>query len=318
MASIESSTSFLQIIDIGLRSLLYTKYFTILNLENINKGVILYPKEIALREMAEKRGQPEVEMVNLWRTRVSPDWKRMQTAVARRGIRVAHTDATKTEAITVKAIPVTLEYDVWFWTHYRDRLNLIIEEYLFWQQDNPNLNLEYGSEYPVELDLHFGDIVDESIVAEKYDKGQIFILNAPITLDGWVFSNTDVKTIHKIELSLYNKNDLTADQIGNIIIESSDEDFDSERESTLKLYEEHIYGIIGVVISAYEFSITTGWATEFSVEGKIYVDGSTGNDGIYTIALVTDDGAYTTITVVEEIEDGTEDGTISLRNYISS
>lgn len=310
------ATSTLYAIDVGIRALLYTKFYDILQLENINKGVILYPKEIALREMAEKRGQPEVELVNVWRTRVGPDFSRMITAAARRGIRVAHTDTTKTETTTIKAMPIKLEYDIWFWTHYRDRLNQIAERYIFWQQDDPNLNLTLNDTYPTHYDLHFGEMVDESVVAEKYDKGQIFILRAPLIIDGWVFSSTDVKTIHKIELVLYDKNDLTDGQIAGIVVESDDSDFEEEEERELKLYQEYIYGIVDLDVDASTFSINPGWADNFSVGEKLYVDDSKGNDGIYTIAAVTDGSTYTVIEVEEEIADSTADGTISLRNYI--
>ena len=265
MASVSTTTSFLQTIDIGIRGLLYTKFHDILNLENINKGVILYPKEIALREMGEKRGQPEVEMINLWRIKVAPDWARMRTPAARRGIKVAHTNDTKVETITVKSIPVHLEYDVCFWTHYRERVNLVAERYLFWQQDNPNLSLNFDDIYPLDFDLHFGELVDESTVSEKYNKGQIFVLRVPIIIDGWSFISTDVKTIHKIKLVLYDKDSLTDGQISDIIIESDDSDFEEELERELKLYEEHIYGITSVDTILSTFSINTGWASEFKM-----------------------------------------------------
>lgn len=248
MPTVEASTSFLQTIDVGLRGLLYTKFNDILNLESINKGVILYPREIALREMAEKRGQPEVEMINLWRTRIGPDWSRMRTPAARRGMQMKYVNSTtKADMINIKAIPVALEYDVWFWTHYRERLNQIAERYLFWQQDDPNLNMEYvlksnkgaadedSTAFPVELDLHFGDMVDESTVAERFDKGQIFILRTPIKLDGWAFVATTVKTVLSIILTVYDKDDLnTAAEYEEVIVEDSDQD--TELELALKLF----------------------------------------------------------------------------------
>ncbi|MHA1692955.1 MAG: hypothetical protein ACTSU7_15125 [Candidatus Heimdallarchaeaceae archaeon] len=327
MSTVEASNSILQTIDIGLRSLLYTKFHDILVLESINKGVILYPKSIALREMAEKRGQVEVEMISLWRTMVAPDWKRMQTPAARRGINLEYVSSSQEASVNVKSIPVRLEYDVWFWTHYLERLNQIAERYLFWQQDNPNLSLNYtlihnkgtenesSEDYPVEFDLHFGTLVDESTVEEKYDRGQIFILKTPIILDGWAFSSEAIGTIQKIVLVLYDKDNLTDAEIDNIVVEEDDSSFDSETEEALRLYEEHIYSIVVVNVDEKQFSVAKDNASEFVAGNKIYIKNSTGNDGIYTIVSASDDDTYTNIVVLEEIEDATADGSICLKNY---
>lgn len=237
-----TNTSFLQVIDLGLRGLLFTKFSDILNLDTINSGVALYPREIAQKEVADKRGATEVEFINLWRTRVTPDWDRMKTGAARRGMMMEYTDSNKTDMVNIKAVPVTLEYSVWFWTLSREKLNLIAERYLFWQQDDPNLSMSYeikvdGNEfeYPIELDLHFGELVDESTVAEKYEKGQIFILQVPITVDGWVLVPSTTKTIITIYLTVYDKDDLDSEEeYGEIIVEDSNQD--TELEAVLKLF----------------------------------------------------------------------------------
>lgn len=242
------ATSFLQSIDIGLRGLLFTKFYDILKLTSVNEGVVLYPKEIALREMAEKREEVAVEMISLWKVRIAPDWKRMRTPVARRGMLMNYVNtSTKLNIGSVKAVPVALGYNVWFWTHYRERFNQIAERYLFWQQDNPNLNLQLtvtytdngdvsASGYPVEFDIHFGELTDESIVVNKYDEGQYFVLNTPITIDGWAFVTGVIPTAATIKLTIYDKNDLTTlDEYSEIIVEDSSQDV--ELEVALKLSE---------------------------------------------------------------------------------
>jgi hypothetical protein len=243
MPTTEVDNSFLQTMDIGLRGLLFTKYHDILNLDTIADGVELYPREIALRKMAEKRGQPEVEFINVWRTRVAPDWNRQRTPAARRGMMMEYVDAeTMTDIATIRAVPVNLEYNVWFWTHYQERINQIVERYLFWQHDDPNLNLDYvvkydntEYEYPTELDLHFGELVDESTIKEEYDKGQIFILQTPITIDGWVFIATTTKTALSIIFTAYDKDDLnSAAEYEEIVVEGSDQN--TELEVVLKLF----------------------------------------------------------------------------------
>lgn len=229
-------TSFLQIIDFGMRALLFTKFGDILSLENVNDGVILYPKGIALREMAEKRGKVKLELVNLWRTKTAPDWKRQRTPAARRGMTLGYTDEGQTVVSEAKAVPVDLGYDIWFWTHDKEKLNLVSERYLFWQQDNPNLNLLVDEAYPVELDLHFGELLDESVVEEKYERGQILILKVPITVDGWVFTTFTVKSIAKIILTFYDADEV--ESYSEIIVEDSNQDV--EKETVLKLFEKEI------------------------------------------------------------------------------
>jgi hypothetical protein len=221
--------------DVGLRALLYTKYQDILCLENINKGVLYYPKGVALREMAEKRGEVELELINVWRITTAPDWKRMNTPAARRGASMEFTDGNQTDIVQVKAIPVHLVYNVWFWTRDRDKLNHIAERYLFWQQDNPNLNLLYDESYPVELDLHFGELVDESTIEEKYAVGSMHVMRVPITVDGWAFVTDSVKTVHTIVLTVYDKDDLeTEADYTEIIVEDSNQNV--ELEAVLRLF----------------------------------------------------------------------------------
>lgn len=230
------ATSFLQVIDLGLRLGLYTKFNDILNLPSVNQGVLLYPKEVAFRKLAEKKGEAITEFINLWREVTDVDWARQRTPVARRGMTLAYTDGNKTDITEAKAVPVKLEYNVWFWTKKIENINLLGERYLFWQQSNPNLSLLYNDVYPVELDLHFGALTDETNYIEMMSKGLHFSMRAPIVVDGWVFSSFSVKSITSIILTFYDKDDIT--NYEEIIVEDSDQD--TELESTLKLFEKRI------------------------------------------------------------------------------
>jgi len=244
-----ASTSFLYVTDLGLRALLYSKFGDILNLESVNKGVIISPKEIALREMAEKRGVVELEFINIWRTRTAPSWDRQRTPTARRGMTMGYTNANQTDIDIVKAMAVDLSYEVWFWTHDRDKLNLIAERYLFWQHSNPNLNINYtvnrvddegqdidSEAYPIELDMHFGEMVDESTISRKFEEGTMHIMRVPISIDGWVFAYTTVKSIQSIHVTWYDQDSIT--DYEEIIVEDSNQD--TEMEETLRLRVEII------------------------------------------------------------------------------
>ena len=310
-------SSFLQVIDIGIRSLLYTKFGDILGLESTGREVLFYPKDIAFRKVSEKKGAALTEFINVWRTSTAPDWARQRTPIARRGMRLGYTNDNKTDTIVAKAMPVSLKYNVWFWTKDIEKLNLIAERYLFWQQSNPNLNLNYtvdSNEYPVELDLHFGELTDESNVETIFEKGIHFCMNVPINIDGWVFaSEYSAGVIQKIELLLYDKNDLTDVEIGLIVLDVVDDSV-SDLEEALRLYEEHIYGIISIDVENNGFVINKDSASEFVADKMLYVDDSTGNDGRYTIVSAVDGEEYTTVIVLEHIEDETVDGSISLKN----
>ncbi len=226
--------TFLKIIDYGMRTLLYSKYTSILGLESVNKGVILCPKEIALREKAEKEGNPELEFVNIWRTKTAFSWKRQRTPMARRGVSLEYDDAVaKNSVVTAKAVPVDLAYDVWFWSLKKERINEIDETYLFWQHVDPNLNLLYMDTYPANLDLHFSELTDESTVSTKYQTGMYFVRRATIVVDGWVFISEDVPAIHNIHLVIFDRDNV--EDYSELIEEDSN--YDAELAETLKLYE---------------------------------------------------------------------------------
>ncbi len=83
--------------------------------------------------------------------------------------------------------------------------------------------------YPVELDMHFGPLVDESTVAEKYDKGSIYVMRTPVTIDGMALLVDTVKTVKTITLTIYDKDELTTDaDISEVIVEDSNQDVELE------------------------------------------------------------------------------------------
>jgi hypothetical protein len=238
--------SFLQTIDLGLRGLLFTKFKDILGLEDVNTGVLYRPKETALRHISEKKANTEVEFVNVWRTRTAPNWKLMRTPAARRGVMMEAVNEGTTDIAIVKMVPAVLEYDIWFWTKKLENLGLISEKYLFWQHQYPRLNLDLTlsydaveTSYPVNPDLHFGDLVDESTLEEEYDKGMIYILRAPVTIDGWIPVASSLKRINKIVFTVYDGDDLQTDaQYREVIVEDSNQDV--ELEVALRLSEHEI------------------------------------------------------------------------------
>jgi len=206
------SSSFLKCIDEGLRALLFTKFQTIMGLTASNDAeetsVIIFPKRVAQRMMAEKRGRHELEFINLWRSTEQFDWSRQRSFVARNGMHLEYTDSNTNSIVTIKGIPVVLPYSIWFWSTDFDKLNNVKIEYLFWQHENPYLSLSYNDSYPVEMDLHFGDIVDESDIENMFNVGKYHVIMMPITIDGWVFKTTNPGVVQKIVVTIYDQDSI--------------------------------------------------------------------------------------------------------------
>ena len=194
----------LKVIDKGIQALVFEKFKDILGLTDMNRDSVLYPKEVAFRQIAEKRGEAVTEFISLWREPMSFSWERQRTSVARAGIMTQYQNpVTKADIEIVRAVPVDLTYNVWFWTKNYEKYNEIAEKYLFWQQTNPNLFCTYDVDLPLEYDLHFGELADESTVDRMFDSGVYFVLRVPVKVDGWVFDTSTVKTIQKIVLKVY-------------------------------------------------------------------------------------------------------------------
>ena len=297
-----------------MKTLLYHRFGSVLGIstqsgseeDNINKGVIQVPKEVALRAVAEKRGENFLEFINFWRMGTSPSWSRQRTPVARRGMYLSTTDGNKTDTVHVKAVPVDLNYNVWFWSKDLDKVYQCIEEYLFWQHDDPNLKLKYNDKYEIEPDLHFGEIVDESTVDEMYAKGLIFTFKMPIKIDAWVLKGFSFKTISKLVLTFYDKNSIT--NYSEIVLEDSDQD--TELEALLRMFRKKLYAILSIDLDNNAIVVPNNRTDDFSIGEIIFVENSTANNGKYTVAGISLSDVNTKIKVVESLVDDTAIGNI--------
>jgi len=305
--------SFTRSIDVAFKTLLFNKFADLLGIdksglqeENINKGVVQCPPEIALREVAEKRGQVFLEFINFWRMRTSPSWERQRTSVARRGFYVDEADESRSSTLHVKAMPIDLEYNVWFWSKNLDKIYECVEKYIFWQQDNPNLTLKYDNQYTLEFDLHFGEVVDESPIEEKYSKGTLFIYKFPIQVDAWVFEETSYKTIKKIELALYDKDDVV--NYAEVLV--NDSYYDDELAKALRMFRSDLYGIDSYDLVSNAIVIPGDFTEDFSAGEVIFVENSSSSDGSYTVESVSLEEGNTKLVVSESLVDSIVKGNI--------
>jgi len=311
-------SSFLQSYDLAVKTVLYDKFASVLGIDtqssteegNINLGIFQFPKAVAQRVAAEKRGETFLEFINFWRMGASFSWARNRTPLSRRGLWL-DVDGTGKNSVHIKAVPIDLNYNAWFWSKDRDKIYQVIEDYVFWQQNNPNISILYNDTYELTPDLHFGEIVDESTIDEMYQQGTIHVCKMPIKLDAWVLKGLSFKTVYKIKLTIRDKDEIT--NYEEIMIEDSDQD--TELEAALRFSREAIYNIYEIDLSNKSISILGSFADDFAEGQRIKIVDSTDNDNIYTVvsASYTDETDITAVIVDEALVSATADGTISLK-----
>jgi len=214
------STSFLHIMDATAKQMVFNRFKSYLNITDINNDCVFFPKSIAQRKIAEKRGAATVEFISLWRTGIQYDWARQNSAIARKGIMLQYNDSSsRTAIITAKAVPAIIDYDIWFWSRDLDKIMQAIESYLLWQHDHPQLILNYNGIYPMEMYLKFGPVADETDFPGIYEKGLYFINRVPMRLDGWILTLFDAKTILKIILDVYLREGVAPNYVDTLLSE---------------------------------------------------------------------------------------------------
>jgi hypothetical protein len=210
-------TSTIGLIDFGIRNLVYEKFKHVMGLDSStdteNSSIIFLPREIAQREIVEKRGQNKSEFIHVWRKATNRDFARQRTPLAREGTYINYTDSSLSEITKVYTVPALLEYEVGFWSISLDKLQQVVEEYFFWVHRNPNLDINFGGNMPMEIDLKFGDITDSSTISDTYNKGRLFLYTCPITVEAWLPRVALEKTILKIYLKGYVQDKGKEDQL---------------------------------------------------------------------------------------------------------
>jgi len=305
-----ADSTFLSGYDTAVKAVIYSKFSSILGFAetsdeevNISNNVLQYPKEIALRKRAEKQVQDFLEFANIWRTGVSFDWNRQSTRAARTGLWLSVSDDSL-ETVHVKGVPVNISYNVWFWSKSLDKINKCIEEYTFWQQDNPQLSILYNDKYTLEPDIHFGEVLDESTIPEEFEKGIIFCYRVPIKVDGWVLKSTAFKTIHKIIVTVYDKDEISA--YSQIIGDEAD----PELEAVLRLFRRVLYHIYSISLAANSITLSKDFSSDFAIGSKFQIVNSDDNNGVYTISGISTVSGKTVITVLENLQSETVTGSI--------
>lgn len=200
-----ATTSWTQIVDNAVKLMVFNRFSPILKIYDSNKDLVLCPKTIAQRMIAEKRGAGTVEFISVWNDPPVFDWARQNSPMGRKGLQMVYTagsGGSNSQIVTIKAVPVVLEYKFYIWSLDLDTIKLAVESYAKWLYDYPNLKLFYSGLYEMDMYLKFkqpNDVTDYNI----YEKGKYFIYEFPLTIEGWVLTSILTPTIFEIVLDVY-------------------------------------------------------------------------------------------------------------------
>lgn len=313
------SESVTKYVDQMIGALLFTKFEDILGMDpelpqvdRIDRSVIQAPRETALRKIAEKRGEDFLEFINYWRVMTAPAWDRQRTPLARRGVWLTATDGGKLRSINVKAQPMNLSFNAWFWSKDLDKVYQCIEQYIFWQQNYPKVDLTYtfdeNKSFSYSPELHFGEIDDESTVHTEFQTGTMFIWRMPIGVDAWALQSDPLgtSTITKIKLTVYDKDSLTS--YSEIIVPDSNQN--TTLATNLKFSTSTLYGILSVSLQGNSIVIPNDRHDDFTIGDRVRVVESTSNDNSYVVASVALADGNTVLGLTGSLVDTTADGSL--------
>lgn len=213
------TTSFIQSIDNTAKTLIYTKFGPYLNLSSQNKDLVFAPKEIAQRKIAEKRGESSVEFISMWRNSITLDWERQNSIIGRNGISLNYVDSTtKAQIVTIKGVPVNIDYDVFLWSRDLDKITQATEAFVQWLHNRPQLVVYYAGQYEMDMYMHLKEITDVSDY-NIYEKGQYFVSKFNLKLDAWALTTISSRTILKIIVDFFLREGTVPNQTDTLLNE---------------------------------------------------------------------------------------------------
>lgn len=195
--------SFLTTIDVALKARLFYKIKRHLDILSVNDDCVVWPKEYALRKVSEKRGNDLVEFFNLWRTSSRKAPERERTSVAIGGFNLARSNGTG--CTNYRLIPMDLSYSFWVWSEFKNKLNLLEEQFYFWSYKNPKLDMKLDGLYNLNMDIF--PVSSSYETTDPFNKGLVHILQGNLVLEAWVidpdtYTQENVPQIERILLNL--------------------------------------------------------------------------------------------------------------------
>ena len=189
----------------------------------INKDILFTPDDLALRMRGEKtepgkrknlddKTEPadeyKLDFLNVWLQNMTFSWKRQHTPIARQGLATRYLETTPGDKKNIemfRAVPVDMLFSMTYWTKYKDNMDKIIEAFMFWTQEDPNINLFYDDNKPLELDVIIDTSVtqDDQKIANMFKDGKYWKHTFNFTVESWMFKGVAIKTLKKIIIDMY-------------------------------------------------------------------------------------------------------------------
>lgn len=187
------------IYDNAVTSMVFNRWMDYLNISDATQDVVFWPKDLALRKIAEKRGKVEGEFISVWNASPQKSLERRHTPIATRGFVITSDSG---DSFTVTATPINLMYEVTVWSLRKNALNQVIENYVWWEFKNPNMYLLVDEVISLDNDLYFGEIIDASPVSSEYSKGLYYVQTFPIKVNAWLLEKEYVELIESVKLKI--------------------------------------------------------------------------------------------------------------------
>lgn len=213
-------TSNMGLIDVGIGLALYNKFTQYLgNLPQLDT-VLFYPNEVAQREYSEIQGASVVDFISYFRDGTEFSWARNRSPVSFMGVPTIYTDSNMDGQVMVKAIPMDLSYEVVFWHHDLNILNVLVENFFFWIFNSPTLQIDLqGYQTSIYANMTSSPVEDFSTVKNMYQVGKYWVYRTRIKLESWLPQvNLSGGAIHNIICNfwLYNGQTGTNGQVVNM------------------------------------------------------------------------------------------------------
>lgn len=213
-------TSWLSILDNGMKQLIFNRFKEDMKLSNLNTGVVFAPREVAMRMMGEKRGAGTSEFISLWRDTSNLNWTFQQTKAGKTGLTIPYTSSSgEVRSISLKGVPVKLSYSFYVWSLDLDTIRKVEGSYWRWLHDNPVYNISFNNVVPLSMYMTFSGIEDATDY-RIYEVGKHFVFKFGIGVDGWEIVGVDSgagNRIEKIFLDIYVRHGASPDYHDELI-----------------------------------------------------------------------------------------------------
>jgi len=199
------------------------RFGAVLPSAQINRDILFTPDDLALRDRAEALGRTYTKDINaylqpsdkttlnflsVWLNDVAFSWERQRTNVARTGIATKYHDTTIGGHENIEmhvAVPIDLKYSMTYWTRYRESMDMMIQEFMFWTHENPNIEMFYDRDKSLAFQIKIDSRVehDDMKITAMYREGKYWKHTFGFTVEAWIIKGVVYYTAKTIILKVY-------------------------------------------------------------------------------------------------------------------